>query len=82
MRWDYRVLKSTNLDGTNTFAIHSINYDDNGQVTSVSPDPVYPEGDSMDALRSQVETYLSAFDKPVLEELEDWHSDLYWRDME
>jgi len=49
------------------YAIHEAYYDKNGRIWTVSVEPVYPEGDSVQELESELREQLKALAKPVLD---------------
>ena len=59
--WDYRVIEH---DGT--FTIHEVYYNDKGDITSISQDPMGPSGDTLEELKNDMEYFLQALDMPVL----------------
>jgi len=61
MNWDYRVI---NHDGM--FTIHEVSYNDKGDITSISQDPMGPSGDTLEELKDDMEYFLQALDMPVL----------------
>lgn len=48
------------------YAIHEA-YFDNNKETSISEDPVQPNGTSLDELKHDCEHYLKALERPILE---------------
>jgi hypothetical protein len=65
MNWDYRVI---NHDGM--FTIHEVSYNDKGDITSISQDPMGPSGDTLEELKDDMEYFLQALDMPVLKKEE------------
>jgi len=65
MNWDYRVI---NHDGM--FTIHEVSYNDRGDITSVSQDPMGPSGDTLEELKDDMEYFLQALEMPVLKKEE------------
>ena len=59
--WNYRV-----VERDDTFAIHEAYYDDAGNVTHITAEPVAPMGESLAELRADMEHYRRALDEPVL----------------
>ena len=49
------------------YAIHGVCYDEDGQPWTCTQDPVCPEGDTLDALREEMEYCQRALERPVLE---------------
>ena len=60
--WKYRVILKHGR-----YAIHEVFYDAEGEPWTCSVDPVYPEGDTLAALREELEHYQCALEWPVLE---------------
>lgn len=60
--WNYRVMRNGDL-----FAIHEVYYDENGKVEGYTQNPVCPSGESLEELKGDIEYYLEALNKPVLE---------------
>jgi hypothetical protein len=65
MNWDYRVI---NHDGM--FTIHEVSYNDKGDITSISQDPMGPSGDTLEELKDDMEYFLQALEMPVLKKEE------------
>ena len=65
MNWDYRVI---NHDGM--FTIHEVSYNDRGDITSISQDPMGPSGDTLEELKDDMEYFLRALEMPVLKKEE------------
>ena len=65
MSWDYRVIEHEGL-----FTIHEVHYNDKGDVTSISQDPMGPSGDTLEELKDDMEYFLEALDMPVLKKKE------------
>jgi hypothetical protein len=61
MSWNYRVIESVT-----GFTIHDVYYNDAGAITNVSVDEVAAYGETLDELRSDLEHYVAALEKPVL----------------
>jgi hypothetical protein len=61
MNWDYRVIEH---DGA--FTIHEVHYNDKGAVISISDDPMGPSGETLEELKSDMEFFLQALDRPML----------------
>ena len=49
------------------YAIHEVFYDEEGESWTCSEDPVCPEGDTLEALREELEHYQRALEWSVLE---------------
>ena len=65
MNWDYRVIKHSGM-----FTIHEVYYNDKGDITSISQDPMGPSGDTLEELKDDMKYFLQALDMPVLEKEE------------
>lgn len=67
MNWDYRV-----IEHHGAFTVHEVHYNDNGAIISISDDPMGPSGETLEELKTDMEYFLLALDKPVLrkEEIE------------
>jgi hypothetical protein len=65
MSWDYRVIEHEGL-----FTIHEVHYNDKGDVTSISQDPMGPSGDTLEELKGDMEYFLEALYMPVLKKKE------------
>jgi len=61
MVWNYRVIEH---DGC--FYIHEAYYNDNGDITAISEDPMHPHGENLKELKGDIEYFLQAFNRPVL----------------
>ena len=67
--WDYRVIKKPSMaDQDTTFQIHEVYYHDDGRIDCWNHVPVEPLGVSEPGLRNDVQSFLSAFRLPILEE--------------
>jgi hypothetical protein len=60
--WNYRVIKRQD----ESFGIHEVYYDENGDPTMCTADPVTLYGDSVDEIVNDVNHILHALNKPVL----------------
>ena len=49
------------------YAIHEVYYDEEAEPWTCTEEPVCPEGDTLDALREELEHYQRAPEWPVLE---------------
>lgn len=65
MTWNYRVVHRL-VSNEHIYAIHEAYYDDN-KKTSITEEPVHPQGESLDELKRDCEHYLQALERPVLE---------------
>lgn len=63
--WNYRVIESEEV-----FRIHEVYYNQKGEITAFSENPITPLGDTLDELRGDLEYYMQALDRPVLKKEE------------
>ena len=49
------------------YAIHEVYYDEKGEPWTCTENPICPEGDTLDALRGELEHYQRALEWPILE---------------
>lgn len=63
--WDYRVIEHEEM-----FYIHEVYYNDKGGITAISENPMHPCGESLDELKSDIEYFLQALNRPVLKKEE------------
>lgn len=63
--WNHRVVKHTHED-EEAYHVHEAYYDDSGNATSITANPVAPMGGTVDELRAELELFKAALDKPVL----------------
>ena len=73
MTWNYRVVhKSEHKDEGLTirpvYEIHEVFYDKDGEITSWSPCPSSPVGETLEELREDIDKMLGAFTRGVLDE--------------
>jgi len=50
MFWNYRVLEHDKM-----FYIHEVYYNDNGDITAISEDPMHPHGETPEELKNDLE---------------------------
>lgn len=67
MFWNYRVVRRQNPSGETTFSIHEAYYDEDGNVGTITTEPVQPQGETFEELKKDLEWYYQAFNRPVLE---------------
>jgi hypothetical protein len=65
MFWNYRVLEHDKM-----FYIHEVYYNDNGDITAISEDPMHPHGETPEELKNDLEYFCQAFKRPILKEEE------------
>ena len=74
--WDYRIIKSKPILYSHFvqeephFSIHEVYYNELEEVVSYTAHSVSPYGDTYDELERDLELFLSAKDKPILDEEE------------
>ena len=61
MTWDYRLIEDKGI-----FRIHEVYYNEAGEITAISEDPVAPEGETLEELKDDLEYYFAALKNPVL----------------
>jgi len=61
MVWNYRVIEHDRF-----FAIHEVYYNDKGDITAISEDPMHPQGETLKELKNDMKYFLQAFNRPVL----------------
>lgn len=61
MIWNYRVIEHDRF-----FAIHEVYYNDKGNITAISEDPIAPAGKSLKELKGSLKYYLQAMNRPIL----------------
>lgn len=61
MIWNYRVIEHDRF-----FAIHEVYYNDKGDITAISEDPMEPSGQTLEELKGDLEYFLQALNKLVL----------------
>ena len=73
MTWNYRVIKrySDVRFGQGTrdwyYGIYEVYYNENGDITAISEEPIAPVGNDFEDLRGEVGKMFSAFGRPVLD---------------
>ena len=81
MSWNYRVVKDIE------FGIKEVYYNKDGKVCTMTENFVYPHGESFEELCNNIQNYLEALEKPILdaEEIEyaksDWDHKLSKADL-
>ncbi len=61
MTWNYRV-----IEDKENFRIHEVYYNDAGEITAISEDPIVLEGETLEELKDDLEYYFAALESPVL----------------
>lgn len=67
MSWNYRVLKTKDVDGSDFWAVHEVYYDDTGRVETWTESHVYPSGENWAELSRDVGAYAKALMQPALD---------------
>ena len=65
MSWDYRVIEHEGM-----FTIHEVYYNDKGDITSISEDPMGPSGETLEELKDDMQYFLQALGMTVLKKEE------------
>jgi tetrahydromethanopterin S-methyltransferase subunit H len=66
MHWNHRIVKKVYPGGIVTYGIHETHYNDAGEISGYTTEPVTVLCESLDALRKYVQWMLEGLDKPVL----------------
>ena len=61
MIWNYKVIEHDSF-----FVIHEVYYNDKGDITAISEDPMHPQGETLKELKNDMKYFLQAFNRPVL----------------
>ena len=61
MFWNYRVIENDKM-----FYIHEVYYNDNGDITAISEDPMRPHGETLEELENDMKYFLEALHRPML----------------
>jgi len=61
MIWNYKVIEHDSF-----FVIHEVYYNDKGDITAISEDPMHPHGEMPEELKNDMKYFLQAFNRPVL----------------
>jgi hypothetical protein len=65
MFWNYRIIEYDEI-----FYIHEVYYNDNGNISAISEDPMHPQGKTLNELKGDMEYFLQAFNRPGLKKEE------------
>lgn len=65
MIWNYRVMEHDGI-----FTIHEVYYNDKGDITAISEDPMGPSGETLEELKGDMDYFLQAFNRLVLKKNE------------
>lgn len=74
MTWNYRVMRTTDPDGTHVFAIHEVYYDAGGAIEGWTENAARPQGETFAELTGDCVAYQAALQQPVIAEI---HGNLY-----
>lgn len=67
--WNHRVIKRHDKKAEiTTFQIHEVYYDDNHKIEGWTQSPVAPMGEMISELKEELEYFMKALEKPLLEE--------------
>lgn len=69
MTWNYRIIKTHSTYCGESYQIYTVNevyYDKQGKVDGHTSDGISPSGETLDELKSDLENYKKAFDKPAI----------------
>jgi hypothetical protein len=72
--WNYRVVKSI-VDDEPSYAIHEVYYTEGDVPKTISHNPMFPFGDTIDDLKLDLQKMIECLEKPVLN-IEDFGSPL------
>jgi hypothetical protein len=64
MTWNYRVIENEGM-----FHIHEVYYNDKGEITAISEDPIAPAGETLEELKGDLKYYQQAGKRPILKRL-------------
>lgn len=65
MSWNNRVIRRFH-DSEEYFEIHEVYYDEKGNPDGVTEDGIVPFGDTLEELREELQRFLDACKKPIL----------------
>lgn len=65
MIWNYRVIEHDRF-----FVIHEVYYNDKGDITAISEDPIAPSGETLEELKGTLKYYQQAVKRPILKKEE------------
>jgi hypothetical protein len=64
--WNYRVIKKKNQDGSFSFGIHEVYYNDKNEIKMYSENPEQIVGETLEELHETCELMAASLYKPVL----------------
>ena len=67
MSWNHRVVRRIWETKEVTYEVHEVYYDKDGTKDGMTVNPIVPTGDSVAELRKDMERYMKALDKPVMD---------------
>jgi hypothetical protein len=65
MTWNYRVIENEGM-----FHIYEVYWNDKGEITAISEDPIAPAGETLEELREDLKYYQQAIKRPILKKEE------------
>ena len=67
--WNYRVIKKKLEEPRHeeTFYIHEVYYNKNKEIVAMSEEPMYPFGETVDELMSDLNHMMKAFTREILD---------------
>jgi hypothetical protein len=65
--WNYRVFKNTSETDHVYYAVHEVYYSDDGTMNGRTESAVWPTGQTVEELRSDIMRMLKALEQPVME---------------
>ena len=66
--WNYRVIKHQPEKGhVVLYAVHEVYYNDDGSTNGHTENAIWPVGETIEELRSDINRMLLALDRPVIE---------------
>lgn len=66
MSWNYRILRRV-AGNEYVYSIHSVYYTESGTISAYSMEPAHVAGCSIFEIASDMDKYLSAFSRPILD---------------
>jgi len=65
--WNYRVIKHQPEKGHVYYAVHEVYYNDDKSMNGHTENAIWPVGETIEELRSDINRMLLALDRPVIE---------------
>lgn len=66
MSWNHRVIKKTYPSGEESYGIHEVYYNENGEIYAHTTDPIDLNCETLDDLKQYIQWCLKACEKPIL----------------